>query len=87
MAKRMIIFVRSNDTAHYNCYPWICPLWDYAWDTRFNFSRIGDFKYDKVPNRGKEAFEQRHSGPKNKLFIVYHFITPFAGGAKNGQKG
>ena len=84
--KRMIIFVRSNDTAHYSRYPWIAPLWDYAWDTRFNFSRLADFRHDQVPNRGKESFGQRHSGPQNKLFIVYHFITPFVGGSKKWAK-
>ena len=84
--KRMIIFVRSNDITQYSNYPWLLPLGDYAWDTRFNFSHARDFKYDQVPNRGKGAFEQRHQEPKNKLFIVYHFITPFAGGSKQWAK-
>lgn len=79
--KRMIIFVRSNDKAQ-SCYPWLAPLWDFAWDTQFSFKRIADFKYDQIPNRGNESFEQRDKGSKNKLFIVYHFITPFAGGSK-----
>lgn len=80
--KRMIIFLRSNDVVHYVNYPWLAPLWDYAWDTRYDFTRIADFKRDQIPHRGKDAYEQRNRYPKNKLFIVYHFITPFAGGSK-----
>jgi hypothetical protein len=80
--KRMVIFVRSNDAEQLNRYQWLAPLCDYAWDTRFDFSRRGDFKRDQVPNRGHQAFAQRHTNPRNKIFIVYHFITPFAGGSK-----
>ena len=80
--KRMVIFVRTNDIKRLENFNWLCPLWDYAWDTRFNFSRIADFKYDQVPNRGDQAFKTRDKNPHNKLFIVYHFITPLAGGSK-----
>lgn len=80
--KRMVIFVHTQDEVGLRQYPLLCPLWDYVWDTRFSFSRMADFKYDVVPNRGKQAFEQRNALPQNKLFIVYHFITPFAGGSK-----
>jgi hypothetical protein len=81
--KRMVIFIRTNDTTQLQNYNWLCPLWDYAWDTRFNFKCIADFKHDQVPNRGKFAYEQKDTMPCNKLFIVYHFVTPLAGGSKN----
>ncbi len=84
--KRMIIFVSSGDKGRFLEYPWLMSLWDFAWDTRFNFTRIADFAYDCLPNRGKNAYEQRASVPHNKLFIVYHFITPFAGGSKSWAK-
>lgn len=80
--RRMVVFVRTQDEVGLKRFSWLCPLWDYAWDTRFHFSRMADFKYDLVPNRGIQAYEKRLDKPQNKLFIVYHFITPFAGGSK-----
>jgi hypothetical protein len=80
--KRMVIFVKTDNKAQLRDYSWLCPLWDYAWDTEFNFKRIADFRNDRVPNRGRQAYEQRDTSPHNKLFIVYHFITPLAGGSK-----
>jgi hypothetical protein len=80
--KRMVIFVRTQDEVRLRQYPWLSPLWNYAWDTRFSFKRMAEFKYDVVPNRGAKSFEQRNTMPYNKLFIVYHFITPFVGGNK-----
>lgn len=79
--QRVVILVRSDSGTQNLDYPWLHNLWDYAWDTRFSFSRERDFNNDVVPNRGKKAFEKRNSPPCNKLFIMYHFITPVAGGS------
>lgn len=79
--KRVVILVRSDNGTQNVQYPWLHNLWDYAWDTLFTFKREKDFNNDVVPNRGRQAFEQRNSGPRNKLFIMYHFITPVAGGS------
>lgn len=80
--KRLVIFLRSSDNAPYKKFPWMNPLWEYAWDTQWQFSRARDFLKDKIPNRGEKAYELRTADPHNKIFIVYHFITPFAGGSK-----
>lgn len=80
--KRLVIFLRSSDNAPYNKFPWMNPLWAFAWDTKWQFYRARDFLKDEVPNRGKNAYEMRKTDPNNKIFIVYHFITPFAGGSK-----
>ncbi len=79
--KRLVTFVATQDERSYSLYPWLHPLWDYAWDTQFTFRNIRDFNNDRVPNRGKEAYETRNVDPRNKLFIVYHFITPCVGGS------
>ena len=80
--KRLVLFVRNGDQIIHDSYPWLHNLWEFAWDTRWDFKKIRDFKKDIVPNRGKLAFMLRDSKPNNKLFIVYHFITPIAGGSK-----
>lgn len=81
---RLVIFVRSeNDHSPKENYPWLHDLWSFAWDTKWDFKKISDFKHDSIPNRGVEAFETRNAGPSNKLFIVYHFITPLTGGSKH----
>lgn len=82
--KRLVILVRSErDHSSKENYPWLHDLWSFAWDTRWDFKKITDFKHDTIPNRGGEAFETRNVGPSNKLFIVYHFITPLTGGSKH----
>ncbi len=82
--KRLVILVRSEDDhSSKENYPWLHDLWSFAWDTRWDFKKITDFKHDTIPNRGLEAFETRNVGPCNKLFIVYHFITPLTGGSKH----
>jgi hypothetical protein len=78
--KRLIILICSKNYDRIKEFPWLCPLWDFAWDTQFSFKCFADMRRDSVPNRGKEAFNTRNEYPKNKLFIVYHFITPFVGG-------
>ena len=80
--KRLVVFLRSSDQAPYKNFPWLNPLWEFAWDTKWQFNRARDFLKDEVPNRGKKAYELRKTDPHNKIFIVYHFITPFAGGSK-----
>jgi hypothetical protein len=79
--KRLVVFVRSSQKNFKSRYPWLHQLWDFAWDTRFSFKRIGDFRHDKIPHRGKDAFKLKDTGPRNKLFIVYHFVTPCTGGS------
>jgi hypothetical protein len=78
--KRAILLICSKNYDRIKYYPWLCPLWDFAWDTEFSFKCYADMAHECVPNRGKLAFEMRNQDPKNKLFIVYHFITPCAGG-------
>lgn len=80
--KRVVIFIKSGDNVAYEKFPWMNPLWEFAWDTSWQFKRARDFLHDNVPNRGKKAYELRNNDPCNKIFIVYHFITPFAGGSK-----
>jgi len=81
--KRLVIFVRSeNEQSPKENYPWLHDLWSFAWDTKWDFKKVNDFKHDCVPNRGVQAFATRNAGPCNKLFIVYHFITPLTGGSK-----
>jgi len=78
--KRLVILLSSKNYDRIKQYPWLSPLWDFAWDTQFSFKSFAEMRHESVPNRGKEAFSMRHEGPKNKLFIVYHFVTPFVGG-------
>jgi hypothetical protein len=39
-----------------------------------------------MPKRGCKAYQERNSGPRNKLFIVHHFVTPLAGGCKKSSR-
>lgn len=80
--KRAVIFVKSTEDQPYHVYPWLHYLWDFAFDTEWDFKSLSDMRCDTVPKRGKASFEARNESPRNKLFIVYHFITPLAGGSK-----
>lgn len=83
--KRLVIFVQAEDPNDYKEFPWMHFLWDYAWDTKWHFKDISllqDPAYDTIPFRGQQAFDDRHNKPKNKMFIVHHYITDFAGGSK-----
>lgn len=84
--KRLVVFLQGNDSAAYKNFPWMHYLWDYAWDTKWDFKDVGHFKdasYDTIPFRGEQAFARRFQKPKNKLFIVHHFLTDFIGGSKS----
>lgn len=83
--KRLVVFVQADSAHDYKEYPWMHSLWDYAFDTQWDFKDVAQFKdhaYDDIPHRGKASFEQRLSGPRNKIFLVHHFITDFVGGNK-----
>jgi hypothetical protein len=80
---RLVVFVRSEDKQSLESFPWLHDLWTFAWDTCWDFKRMTDFNHDIVPNRGQTAFALRNQPPYNKLFIVYHFITPYTGGSKH----
>lgn len=80
--KRVVIFIKSKDDAPYHLYPWLHYVWNYAFDTEWDFKSLTDMHSEKVPKRGLEAYNQRNAFPRNKLFIAYHFITPLSGGSK-----
>lgn len=84
--KRLVIFLQGNHASDYKNFPWMHYLWDYAWDTKWDFKDVNLFKdasYDAIPFRGEQAFAHRLKNPKNKLFIVHHFLTDFIGGSKS----
>lgn len=83
--KRLVIFLHGDQDLPYSKYPWLHYIWDYAWDTCWEFKDAGDLrncKLDKVPCRGEKAYEKRYSKPHNKVFIVHHFVTGLMGGCK-----
>ncbi|MBS1987164.1 hypothetical protein JST99_04505 [Candidatus Dependentiae bacterium] len=83
--KRLVVFLHGDQDLEYAKYPWMHYLWEYAWDTKSDFKDVNQFKdncYDTVPNRGKQAFADRNKEPKNKIFVVHHFLTELIGGSK-----
>jgi hypothetical protein len=87
--KRLVVFVHGADDLPYNKYPWMHYIWNFAWDTEWDFrdaSDLRDQNKDTMPKRGVAAFQARKQGPKNKVFIVNHFVTPLTGGSKSEAK-
>ncbi len=87
--KRLVVLLQADAALSYNKYPWMHYIWDFAWDTQWDFQRtsdLHDINKDIMPLRGLKAFDARGKEPKNKLFIVHHFITPMTGGDKNCAK-
>lgn len=85
--KRLVVFLQS-EKPHEMLPQWLHPIWDYAWDTKWDFKTVNDLKdekYDTIPHRGTEAYAAKDS-EGNKLFIVHHFITELVGGSKVGAK-
>lgn len=83
--KRIVVLVHGDESLAYEKYPWLHNVWQYAWDTEWEFQDAADLKdtqKDVMPKRGLQAFKQRNEGPKNKLFIVHHFVTSMSGGNK-----
>lgn len=87
--KRLVILLHGKEDLDYSKYPWLHPIWQFAWDTAWEFQEPGhlnDLQKDIMPKRGQQAYNDRHKGARNKLFIVHHFVTPLAGGCKKGAK-
>ncbi|MCX5921995.1 MAG: hypothetical protein NTX86_01575 [Candidatus Dependentiae bacterium] len=87
--KRLVVLLHGEPTLPYKKHPWMHPIWDFAYDTEWEFGDVGalkDPRNDRMPKRGTQAYDDRHNGPKNKLFIVHHFITPRTGGCSSSAK-
>lgn len=87
--KRLVVLLHGDESLDYSKYPWMHNMWHFAWDTEWNFSDISSLKdvsKDIVPKRGQKTFADRMNGPKNKLFVVHHFVTPSTGGCKKSAK-
>lgn len=86
--QRLVVFVHGDEHLAYALYPWMHYIWNFAWDTKWEFKTINDFNdvtHDAIPNRGKQAFDAK-TNPKNKIFIVHHFVTELMGGSKVNAK-
>lgn len=86
--KRLIVFLHDKDEqgSQGSC-RWMHPLWNYAWDTAWEFQSpedLNDVAKDVTPKRGIKAYQERNQGVQNKIFIVHHFVTPLTGGCKKG---
>lgn len=87
--KRLVVLFHGDEKLEYQKYPWLHPIWSFAWDTAWEFqeaAHLNDPKKDIMPKRGQQAYNDRHKGARNKLFIVHHFITPMAGGCKKSAR-
>ncbi|PKN03867.1 hypothetical protein CVU75_00115 [Candidatus Dependentiae bacterium HGW-Dependentiae-1] len=87
--KRLVLLVHAEVPLVFDAYPWLHNLWDFAWDTEWHFDSVADLQCEKgdcMPKRGLEAFAARNQEPRNKLFIVHHFITENIGGSKSAAK-
>jgi hypothetical protein len=87
--KRLVLFVQSEAPLAYDQYPWLHNIWDFAWDTEWHFDSASDLQYERgdcMPKRGLQAFNNRDQEPRNKLFIVHHFVTEGTGGSKLAAK-
>jgi len=87
--KRLVVLLHGDEKLAYEQHPWMHYIWKYAWDTEWAFpdaSTLRNAQKDIMPKRGTESYDARHQGLKNKLFIVHHFVTPMAGGSKDGAK-
>lgn len=83
----LVVFLHSEKEAS-NVPAWLHPIWDYAFDTQWDFKTANDLKdekYDVIPNRGKEVYAAKETR-NNTLFVAYHFITELVGGSKIGAK-
>ncbi len=87
--KRLVLFVHAEIPLVFDQYPWLHNLWDFAWDTEWAFDSASDLQCEKgdcMPKRGEPAFATRHQEPRNKVFIVHHFVTENIGGSKAAAK-
>lgn len=86
---RLVVFLHGKETLPYNNYPHLHYIWDFCWDTGWEFESPDDLKNcckDTVPKRGEEAYARRNKGAKNTVFIVWHFVTEETGGSKSAAK-
>lgn len=87
--KRLVVLFHGKDDTMHEKHPWLHPIWLYCWDTAWEFQEPGhlnDPSKDIMPKRGQKAYNDRHKGVRNKLFIVHHFVTPMTGGCKKDAK-
>jgi hypothetical protein len=83
--KRLVVLFHGKEDLDCSQYPWLHPIWQFAWDTAWEFrasADLNDLQKDIMPKRGQQSYADRHKGARNKLFIVHHFVTPMAGGCK-----
>jgi hypothetical protein len=86
---RLVLFIHGKETLPYKKYPQCNFIWDFCWDTEWDFASADDLKNcckDMVPKRGEEAYARRNKGAKNTVFVVYHFVTDGPGGSKSAAK-
>ena len=86
---RLVLFLHGKETLPYKKYPQLNYIWDFCWDTAWEFESVDDLKNcckDMVPKRGEEAYARRNKGAKNTVFIVWHFVTDGTGGSKSAAK-
>jgi len=82
----VVFLIHGDEDLSYDDYPWLHYIWDFAWDTEWDFAAVSALKEVKkscLPKRGLQSYRQRHNYPHNKLSIVYHFITEGMGGVKH----
>lgn len=87
--KRLVVFVHGKETLPYKSHPELLYIWDFCWDTEWDFQEADDLKNcckDIVPKRGEMAYALRNKEPKNTIFIVHHFVTDGPGGSKSSAK-
>jgi hypothetical protein len=87
--KRLVLFVHGKENLPYKKYPELLYVWDFCWDTEWNFEEPDALKnccLDIVPKRGEMAYALRNKDPKNTVFIVHHFVTDGPGGSKSAAK-
>jgi len=87
--KRLVVFLHGDQDLPYKKYSGLHYIWDFAWDTEWNFLRPADLNNpikDAMPKRGKQTYAQRKQGCKNKVFIAWHFVTTRSCGSKTCAK-
>ncbi len=84
--KRLVVFLHGDQDLPYKKHPSLHYVWDFAWDTEWDFSRACDLNNpykDCMPKRGKPIYVKRNNACKNKVFLVYHFVTTRSCGSKS----
>ena len=87
--KRLVVFFHGDQDLPYKKHPALHYIWDFAWDTEWNFLRSADLNNpikDAMPKRGKQTYAKRNEGCKNKIFIAWHFVTTRSCGSKSCAK-